>query len=115
MPSEKAPGPDGYTGLFYKMTWHIIKADVVQALHQIFNLKDNTWSLLNSANLLLLPKKEDTQCATDYKPINLMHSMEKILAKILANRLAPVGFSPTLKIDSGGAQHIGGGSPHPSG
>lgn len=26
-----------------------------------------------------------------------------------------VGFSPTLEIDSGGAQYIGGGSPHPSG
>jgi hypothetical protein len=25
-----------------------------------------------------------------------------------------VGFSPTSKIDFGGAQHIGGGSPHPS-
>jgi hypothetical protein len=26
-----------------------------------------------------------------------------------------VGFSPTSEIDGGGAQHIGGGSPHPSG
>jgi hypothetical protein len=25
------------------------------------------------------------------------------------------GFSPTSEIDGGGAQHIGGGSPHPSG
>jgi hypothetical protein len=26
-----------------------------------------------------------------------------------------VGFSPTSEIDGGGAQHIGGGSTHPSG
>jgi hypothetical protein len=26
-----------------------------------------------------------------------------------------VGFSLTSEIDGGGAQHIGGGSPHPSG
>jgi hypothetical protein len=26
-----------------------------------------------------------------------------------------VGFSPTSEIDGGGAQHIGGGSPHSSG
>jgi hypothetical protein len=26
-----------------------------------------------------------------------------------------VGFSPTSEIDGGEAQHIGGGSPHPSG
>jgi hypothetical protein len=26
-----------------------------------------------------------------------------------------VGFSPTSEVDGGGAQHIGGGSPHPLG
>jgi hypothetical protein len=37
MPSEKAPGPDGFTGTFYKVCWPI-KVDVVNAFSCIFNL-----------------------------------------------------------------------------
>ena len=40
--SEKAPGPDGYTGLFYKVTWEIIKEDLTAAVQQIFSLGGNS-------------------------------------------------------------------------
>jgi hypothetical protein len=88
-PSEKAPGPDGYTGLFYKLAWPIIKQDLIQALHQLYNLRADRWSLLNSANVVLLAKKQEAKKAGDFIAISLMHSVAKILAKILANRLAP--------------------------
>ena len=29
IPVDKAPGPDDFTGLFYRLTWQIIKADVM--------------------------------------------------------------------------------------
>jgi hypothetical protein len=29
IPNDRAPGPDGFTGRFYKATWGIIKDDVV--------------------------------------------------------------------------------------
>ena len=32
MPSEKAPGPDGFIGCFYKKCWSVIKDDVIQAI-----------------------------------------------------------------------------------
>lgn len=32
MPSEKALGPDGFIGLFYKKCWTIIKDDLTQAI-----------------------------------------------------------------------------------
>ena len=30
----------------------------MQALHQLFNLRGARWNLLNSANIVLLPKKD---------------------------------------------------------
>jgi hypothetical protein len=31
LPNDKAPDPDGFMGLFYKMTWEIIKVDIMNA------------------------------------------------------------------------------------
>jgi retron-type reverse transcriptase len=45
--------------------------------------------LLNPANIVLLPKKDGAQTIADYRPISIMHSVSKLLAKILANQLAP--------------------------
>jgi hypothetical protein len=56
MPQEKAPGPDGFIGYFYKRCWSIIKDDLIQAIMSFFNLQTSKLSLINSANIVLLPK-----------------------------------------------------------
>jgi hypothetical protein len=87
---EKASGPDGYVGLFYKSCWTIIKDDVIAGIREIFALRGNYWNLLNSANVTLLPKKNGAQSIADYRPISVIHSMAKLLGKLLANRLSPL-------------------------
>ena len=57
LPSVKAPGPDGFVGAFFKSCWEIIKVDVVAVVMQLANLRGECAGLINSANIILLPKK----------------------------------------------------------
>ena len=87
---DKAPGPDGFTGRFYKFCWSIIKGDVLMALDAIYRGHVFKFRLLNTAFITLLPKKVDAVEVKDYRPISLIHSFAKLVTKILANRLAPL-------------------------
>jgi exonuclease III len=49
IPSDKAPGPDGYTGRFYKHAWPIIKGDFMAAMGRILLGDVSNLHLLNSA------------------------------------------------------------------
>lgn len=89
MPSDKAPGPDGYTCAFFKTCWGIVGNDLTAALNYLYQLNSQGFKLLSSANIVLLPKKTEALKITDFRPINLIHSIAKILTKLLANRLAP--------------------------
>jgi hypothetical protein len=87
--AEKAPGPDSFVGDFFKKCWHIISTDLLAAMNQMHALKGGNWRLLNSASIVLLPKKNDAVEAKDYRPVSLLHSVTKLLCKMMANRLAP--------------------------
>lgn len=88
MPSEKAPGPDRFIGLFYKNCWTIIKDDLTQAILSFYSHRTAIFNLINEANIVLLPKNQVTATISDYRPISLINSVAKIITKLLANRLA---------------------------
>jgi len=88
MPGDKAPEPDGFTGLFFKECWEIIEYDLTAAFNQLYNMNAQGFDLLNSANIFLLPKKMDAAKVDDYRPISLIHSITKIFSKLFANRLS---------------------------
>jgi hypothetical protein len=89
LPSEKASGPDGFIGCFYKKCWFVIKEDLVQALTFFYNNQTAKLGLVNTAHIVLLPKIQDAASLSDFRPISLINSTAKIITKILANRLAP--------------------------
>jgi hypothetical protein len=100
MSSDKVPGPDGFTGAFFKTCWDIIKDDITAAINSMFSLNSQGFDRLNSTNIILLPKKADAMRVTDFQPISLIHSITKIFAKLLANRLAPLLDSLVSKCQS---------------
>lgn len=88
LPSDKAPGPDGFTGRFYKSCWAIIKGDIMAALHTVWGKNFRNLWMLNSAYITLIPEKADADQVKDFRPISLVHSFAKLVTKLLANRLA---------------------------
>jgi hypothetical protein len=88
-PRDKASGPDGFTGRFYRSSWLVIKADVVKAFQAISVMDCRSFHHLNEALITLLPKVDNPEGLGDYRPISLIHSFGKIFAKVLANRFAP--------------------------
>jgi hypothetical protein len=90
LPNEKAPRLDGMTGLFYKKTQGIIKADVMCAFNAFWSLDSRSFNHLNDAFIILLKKKDHPIEIRDYRPISFIHSFSKIITKCLAKRLAGV-------------------------
>ena len=54
---------------------------------QKFLFRGSNWNLLNSTNIVLLPKTEATVLGNDFRPMSLLHKFAKIEFKLLANRL----------------------------
>jgi len=89
IPVDKAPGPDGFTGLFYRIAWLVIKTDIMRAFHALWSLDGRSLYLVNQDFLVLLKKKE-ANLVGDFQPISLIHSFAKFFTKVLARRLAPI-------------------------
>lgn len=87
LPAEKAPGPDGFTGSFYKTCWTVIKHDVVSAFNSVYMLNTGPLEKMNGAHVVLIPKKEVAEIVKDFWPISLVHSFAKLLSKVLQRRL----------------------------
>ncbi|GJX31521.1 RNA-directed DNA polymerase, eukaryota, reverse transcriptase zinc-binding domain protein, partial [Tanacetum coccineum] len=87
--TDKAPGPDGFTFGFYRRFWNLIECDVVNAVKWFF-LHERIPSGGNSSFITLIPKVSNANMVKDFRPISLIGSVYKIVAKILANRLVLV-------------------------
>ncbi|XP_026459208.1 uncharacterized protein LOC113359850 [Papaver somniferum] len=87
MDPESAPGPDGFSGIFFRSCWNIIKNDLVAAIkfcwRRRFILKG-----MNSSFLFLLPKTQGAKTANLFRPIGLRNVVFKIFTKIITKRMS---------------------------
>ena len=88
-PTDKAPGPDGFTGAFFRSCWPTIKANLMAVMNSLHSQRFLNFDLLNRANIVLVPKHGGAENLASYRPISLIHSVSKLFSKLLSLRLAP--------------------------
>jgi hypothetical protein len=85
----KSPGPDGFNFAFIKEFWEVMKYEVRIMFDQFHGNACLPKGLL-SYFLTLIPKVKSPQALGDFRPISLLGCLYKLVAKVLATRLARV-------------------------
>jgi hypothetical protein len=89
LPSDKAPGPNGFDGVFLKKCWPIIKQDIYQLCWEFFYNSADIHPI-NNAFITLVPKVNNPSSVNEFRPISLINCITKIITKVLGNRLEKV-------------------------
>jgi hypothetical protein len=74
---------------FFRACWATVKDDALAAVTAVSLGRDQGLGQLNSVLITLIPKRECAVDLKDFRPISLVHSFAKLIAKIMALRLAP--------------------------
>jgi len=87
---DKSSGPDGFSSLFYQECWEIVKDELIDVFTE-FHDKSTINKCTNTTFIVLIPKEEvngfsDCQAIS----LDLVSSLYKIIAKVLAMRLRNV-------------------------
>ncbi|KAF7153549.1 hypothetical protein RHSIM_Rhsim01G0014300 [Rhododendron simsii] len=88
MGALKAPGSDGFPGLFYQSYWDIVGEDVFGAVSNFFQ-DGHLLKEMNQTNVTLIPKRPNPEGMNHLCPISLCRFVYKIISKVLTNHLQP--------------------------
>jgi len=86
---EKAPWPEGFNIAFFHHCWSIVKREVM-GLFSEFRSKEVFKKSLNVTFICFIPKVAGANDINKFRPISLVGSIHKTLAKVLASRLRAV-------------------------
>ncbi|CAM2105879.1 unnamed protein product [Caretta caretta] len=87
--TNKSPGMDGLTVEFYRMFWDVLDPDLVTVWAE--SLQSGVLPLsCRRAVLALLPKKGDLRDLRNWRPVSLLSTDYKIIAKAISLRLGSV-------------------------
>nr|GEX99873.1 RNA-directed DNA polymerase, eukaryota [Tanacetum cinerariifolium] len=97
--TDKSSGPNGFTFDFYRQFWSTIDKDVYAAVNHFF-INGDIPAGCYSSFIALIPKVLNANLVKDFRPISLIGSIYKIIAKILTNRLINILGDIVSKVQS---------------
>lgn len=86
MGSLKAPGLDGYQALFYQKNWDVVAPNVYSMVLSMLEGKGLP-PTLNETFLVLIPKLDNSELPSQFRPIGLCNVVYKMITNVIANRL----------------------------
>ncbi|RVW96994.1 hypothetical protein CK203_032309 [Vitis vinifera] len=94
MDRDKAPGPDGFTIAVFQDCWDVIKEDLVRVFKNFIGAELSIKALMPLS--LFFAQKEYDKENLRFRPISLITSLYKIIAKVLSGRLRGVYMKPSI-------------------
>lgn len=89
LPAGKAPGVDSIQAEFYQEVWEDIETDIFNFVSEAIDQAQISEDL-NISKIALLPISEDRSRIQNYRPISLLNTIYKVVAKVYANRMKPL-------------------------
>lgn len=93
MANQKSPGPDGLPTETYKYYGEILLPELLKALRGAVMVDRLSASMLEATIIVIHKEGKDPLDTASYRPISLLCSDAKILAKVLAARLNKIDSS----------------------
>ncbi|KAF3776845.1 Transposon TX1 uncharacterized protein [Nymphaea thermarum] len=87
--SGKTPSIDGFPVEFFRTFWEVCSTDVFEFCDE-FTSNSIFLKEFNQATCVLVPKHPNPMDVTHFRPISILGTPYKIIAKLLSLRLAPV-------------------------
>jgi hypothetical protein len=84
-----APGRDGYSNCFIRDFWHIFRKPLYDVAKHGLNNADLP-DFFMSADIKLIPKKDDGSSIKNWRPISLLSNFYKIISCAINNRLKKI-------------------------
>lgn len=86
---NSAAGPDGYIGKVFQKCWDIVVDNLLRAVKAFFYGYELPRSVTHT-KLVLIPKKELPNIFSDLRPINLSCNLNKIVSRVVHERILMV-------------------------